>query len=435
MTDAQRRLRELQDRASRERQRMAELAGADALTDETRAELDRIEGGTPDLERQIRAAKVAVDAEEAAQRTEQRAAGPDADAETREREELRGRARLTNYVLAAMRGALPSGAEAEYAAAAGAADGIPLSLFDEPPAPETREQRADAVTPAPATVGVNMANILPAIFARSVLPRIGVRMPRVASGTYAAGRIGTSLTAGAMAKGAAREATAAAITTATTTPHRVSARMSIAIEDVASVGVDNFEPVLRQNLTLAMSDSLDDLGLTGDGTGANPRGLIPQLTDPTDPSAVGKFDDFVAAAAGGIDGGPWAESMRAVRLVFGTATMVKAETTFQEATNYKGEMSAASYLRSNSGGLFASSRMPAPASNVAKMIRYRSGTMGLDGVNAMETATCPTWNELSVDDIYSGSAKGERYFTLHALIGDVIVRQPAAYELAELKLA
>ncbi len=48
---------------------MSELSIADSLTDETRAELDTLETGTPDLERQLRAAQAAVDAEETEQRT------------------------------------------------------------------------------------------------------------------------------------------------------------------------------------------------------------------------------------------------------------------------------------------------------------------------------------------------------------------------------
>jgi len=54
---------------------------------------------------------------------------------------------------------------------------------------------------------------------------------------------------------------------------------------------------------LALSDELDDLGLTGDNTGANPNGLLTQLTDPDDPNSVVDFDGFMALAAGGINGG------------------------------------------------------------------------------------------------------------------------------------
>ena len=68
MTHAQTRLRDLRQRQSRERGRMAELSRVDSLSDETRAELDTIETGTPDLERQIRAATVVVEAEETEQR-------------------------------------------------------------------------------------------------------------------------------------------------------------------------------------------------------------------------------------------------------------------------------------------------------------------------------------------------------------------------------
>ena len=61
MTEAQRRLHDLIQQQSRERGRMAELAALDELTDETRSELDTIERSTPDLERQLRAARVAIE--------------------------------------------------------------------------------------------------------------------------------------------------------------------------------------------------------------------------------------------------------------------------------------------------------------------------------------------------------------------------------------
>ena len=65
MTEAQKRLRNLLDRQSRERASMAELGKGDKWTDETRAEYDGLEAGVPDLEREIRAARSAVDTQEA----------------------------------------------------------------------------------------------------------------------------------------------------------------------------------------------------------------------------------------------------------------------------------------------------------------------------------------------------------------------------------
>lgn len=436
MTKAQKRLAELRERQSKERQRMAELGLAESLTDETRAELDTIEKSTPDLERQIRAATVAVEAEEAEQKTEEREAAP--DAETRERIELRSKARLYKFLEAATGKSL-SGAEAELHAATGISTGkIPLELFDVPRAEQRDENRADVATGAPATgTGVNLDPILPRIYARAVLPRMGVAMPRVASGGYATMTITTGLTAGARAAGAAQESTAAVLTPKTTEAHSISARLSVQIEAVAGVGVENFESRLRQNLMLSLSDALDRVGLTGDPdtVAAEPQGLFTQLTDPTDPTEVIDFDGFVGLAAGGIDGGPWAETMREVRLLTNAETMRKAETTFQSATNYKGETAAAVYLREKSGGFFSSRRMPATAATIAPAIRYRAGTLGLDGVDAMRTAVCPVWAEIGIDDIFSDSASGTRHFTLHALIGDVLITQADAYERVDIKVA
>ena len=343
---------------------------------------------------------------------------------------MRSKARLTNYLLAAMRGQLPSGAEAELQQAAGVSQ-IPIELFDVPV-----EHRVDTTTPAPTTgTGVNLQPVFPLIYARSVLPRLGIAMPRTGSGGYSTATITAGLSAAAKAKGDAQESTAATLTAKSTTPHRVSARLSIAIEDVATVGTENFEAQLRSSLQLALSDRLDHLGLTGDGQNANPQGLLPQLTDPADPSDVVDFDGFVALAAGGIDGGPWADGMGAIRLCVNAETMRKAETTFQSATNYKGELSAGAYLREKSGGFFASARMPATASNIAQCIRVRMATMGLEGVNAGMLATCPVWAEVGIDDIFSDSGSGIRHFTLHHLIGDVLVIQSNAFERVDLKVS
>ena len=111
MSPAQTKLRQLRERQSKERGRVAELAVADDLTDETRAELDGIETGTPDLERQLRAATVAVETEETEQRDAAATANKEGlDAEDRERLELRSKVRMGRYVLAAMENRAVDGA-------------------------------------------------------------------------------------------------------------------------------------------------------------------------------------------------------------------------------------------------------------------------------------------------------------------------------------
>ena len=429
MTNSQR----LAVRLSEIRQRLNEIAGleGDAFTAEIRQESDKLQGEFRDKETQYRAAVVAEG------ETERRALEQEPDAEKRERLELRGRASLTNYLRAALGGRRVDGAERELAEAAGIGDGIPLELWDTAQ-PEHRqaEHRQDAATAAPGTVGVNLDRIRPAVFSQSILPRLGVEMPRVESGTYASATITQSLTAGSKAKGAAAEATAAGFTVTSVTPKRISARLGIRIEDVAAVGQANFESILRQNLSLVLSDALDSQGLNGAGgnSGADLTGIFERLTDPADPGAVADFDTFASAHAGGVDG-LWADTIRQVGIVVGPATYGLAARTFQAATNYKGELSAASYAMNQTGGFWTNKRMPAAAGDIQQAILYRMGRSMMGGSGGMRTAVCPHWNEISIDDIYTGSASGERFFTMHVLLGDVILVQPDAYQQVAFKLA
>ena len=431
MTAAQKRLRELRERQSKERGRMAELGLVDELSDEQRGELDTIEKGTPDLERQIRGATVAAEDEEKDAETR---AADNPDAGQRERIELRSKASLSTFLRCALSGAPVAGAEAELRAAAGVT-GIPLELWD---TPQPTEQRAS--TEAPGTTGVNLDRIRPAVFANSIAPRLGIEMPRVESGTYASATILTSLAAASKVKGADADATAATFEVTAITPKRISARLSIQAEDVAAVGQANFESILRENLALVLSDELDDQAINGDGTAPNLTGIFERLGDPTAaPTAVADFDAYAAAHASGIDG-LWANTLKDVSVVAGPATMALSARTFQTATNYKGEMSAAAYAMNQTGGWWTNKRMPAAATfrtvdDVQQAILYRKGRSMMGGAGAMRTAVCPHWNEISIDDIYSGSASGTRHFTMHVLLGDVILVQPDAYEQIAFRLA
>ena len=444
MTSAQRRLRDLRDRHSRERGRMAELSLVDALSDEQRSELDTIEKSTPDLERQLRAATVALEDEE--KETETRAA-TEPDAERRERVELRIKAQLTTYFLNAARGRMADGAESELQAAAGVSGhGIPLELWDVPI--ERRdgegERETRAITPSPGTTGVNLDPIRPAVFANSIAPRLGIEMPRVKSGTFASGTITTSQSATALAKSAAAVGAAGAITVTTATPKRISARLELTLEDIATVGQANFESILRENLALALSDQLDDQVINGNGTAPNLSGIFQGLTDPTAaPTAVADFDAFVAAFAGGVDG-LWSNTVKEVAIVGGVETYRLSAATFRDPSTGtaggRGDKAFSDYGMEHYGGWWTNTRMPDGATfmsvdNVQQAILYRKGRSMMGGAGAMRTAVCPHWNVIDIDDIYSGSAQGERYFTMHVLLGDVILVQPDAYAQVAFQVA
>ena len=424
----------LQVEASEIRSRLGTYLEQDDLGDEERSAMDRDTKRLGQLEIELRAA-LSIEGE-----LETRALESTPDSEMRERLELRSTASLTNYLKGALSGRLPSGAEAELNAAAGIGDGIPLELWDTRAARHGLETRADAATGAPGTVGVNLDAIRPAVFANAVLPMLGVEMPRVESGSYVSATISTSLTAGSQAKGGTQEATAAAFRINSVTPKRITGRLGIRIEDVAAVGQANFEPILRENLALVLSDELDDQGLNGaaGNSGADLNGLFQALTNPTGnaPTEVAGFDAFVASFADGIDG-LWAPTVKDIMILCGPDTYKLSAKTFRDATGQDlGDTAFADYAMARYGGWMTNKRMPDAASTIQQAILYRRARGFLNmGEGYMRTAVCATWNEISIDDIYSGSASGERFFTMHVLLSDVIVVQPDAYAQVQFKVS
>ena len=421
MTESQK----LELRRSKVRERLGEiqkLSGDDAYTSEVQAEERALQDEYTGLEVRHRTALIADD--KALEDATATATAGEPDAEHRERVELRSKAKLSNYLTAAARGRLPSGPEAELAAAAGVG-GIPIELWDVPnPRAEQRSAEDRAITPAPGTVGVNLDPVRPAVFANSIAARLGIEMPRVASGTYATATITTSADPEALGKTTAVTADAGALTVTTATPKRVSARLELTLEDIAAVGQENFESILRQNLALAMSDELDNQAINGNGSAPNLNGILNRLTDPTAPAAnVETWTRFLAIQSGGIDG-LWASELSEIGIVVNPETFRLAAATFQGADS---EESAASYLKRVGGGFWTNKRMPAKASHIAPGILYRGGRSAMGASMGMRTAVCPHWGEVTIDDIYSGSAKAERYFTMHVILGDVILVQPDAY--------
>ena len=410
----------LQILASTQRSRLAELAGLDELTPELRAELDTLGTTHQDTESQLRAA-IAADGEAAP------AGDPTVDPEVRERLELRGRASFGRYLHAALTGAPITGAEAEFQSACGV-PGIPLDLFEQD---RPVEVRADAPSGIPATgAGATLAPIQPYVFAESIAPMLGIEMPSVGSGAYSEMTISTALTAAAKAKGVAQESTAAVLSATVAKPRSIRARLTMNLEDIAEIGVANFESALRQNAGAALSDALDSQVINGDGSAPSVDGLIHQQTDPTNPTALVLFDTFLKSFSDQIDG-LWASRLKDVMVVANVDAYKLAATTFRgTAANGGPALTFADYAEMATGGFSTNTRMPATDTNVARGIVYRKGRPGL------RTACLPQWGSIAVDDIYSDAASGQRHFTMNILVGSkVLVVQPGAYALVEWKVS
>ena len=267
MTPAQTKLRQLRERQSKERGRVAELAVADELTDETRAELDTIETGTPDLERQIRAATSAVETEE----SEQRAAGaagdaPVGDAEDRERAELRVKVKLGGYVAAAIEQRSADGAEAEYNAALGiGANRFPLELLAPP------EQRAARVEDRE-TTGVDTQMTprtwLDRLFSGTAAEAVGVSMESVPVGKSSHPVTATGATAAQRGKSEAASDAPWTLSVIEMTPKRNATRLLFNIEDAARI--PGLESALTRDLRMSLTEGVDRAIFLGDN-GATPN--------------------------------------------------------------------------------------------------------------------------------------------------------------------
>ena len=411
---------------SENRERVRELLDLETRTDEQTTELDRLTREAQSLEVEYRAAVVAEPADPV----------PDGepvavDSEQVELRDLRKRCSLGRILLAGMEGRPLDGAEAEYRLAVGAAErSIPLDLFTDSSRGSDVEARADVVTPAQSPAGFRFSSIVPAVFSRSVAPRLGISMPRVSSGHFSVPSITTSLTAEVKAKGAAIESTAAAFSVATTSPHRVSARLSLTEEDVRSTGMPAFESSLRSNLRAVMGDLIDREVLRGAGTGASITGLMNRLTAAGAEANTVTHASFASKVAGMIDG-KWAPTLGALRLLVNPAVYTKLASTFSSTD----AMTALDWARSNSVGVTTSAQMPASVSNVGDGIAFRAGG-GINPASAASMpAVMPVWGDLSIEDQYSDAARAIRHVTIHAFIGDVLVKQAGAYLAFKVKTA
>ena len=418
MTESQK----IELRRSRVRERLGEIAklSGDAHTDEVQAEERSLQDEYGTLEVRHRSAIISEDSELETRKSE--AGDDDVDAEVRERIELRSKASLGVFIRAALTGKMVNGAEAELQAASGV-DDIPMELFDVP-RPEQRNGAEDrSITPAGATVGINLDPIRPAVFAPSIADKLMIEMPRVKSGTYATGTIssttGSVLTAGAVAKSAEVPQTAGAITVGTASPKRVGASLVLTLEDIAAIGQANFESILRQNVSLVLSDELDDQMINGTGSNDDLTGIFQRLDNPDAPAAAAEtWERFISIQSSGIDG-LWASMLSQIAMLVNAETYRLMASTVPSGN--AADQTALEHLTRVGESVWTNKRMPLKASHIAQGILCRKGRPG------MRTAVSPTWGSISIDDVYSGARKGERYFTVSAMVGDVILMQPDAY--------
>ena len=404
MTPTQKKLKELRERQSRERQRMAELAVVDALTDETRQELDGLETGTPDLERQLRAAQSAVEVEESEQRTVAPINdGVEGDAENRELVELRSKIKLSSYVSAAIEQRSADGAEAEYNAARQiAGNRFPLELLAPPV-----EQRA--TTDADTTVAPR--RWLDRLFAGTAAEHIGVTLESVSPGVASY----PVTTAGATAAQRQRSTDAAAdagwtIGVTEMKPKRNAVRLNFSIEDAARI--PGLESALVRDLKMALTEGIDRAIFLGDagasGTDANIIGL--QTAGITESeikqSDKVKGSETLGAFTGLVDG-IHAMSLDDLKIVTSVGAWRLWENSIINPTSATNNQTLAAFLRTAGLSWMSRGEIDTDTAN-GDFGAFVGRGRGIEG-----SAVAAVWEagEL-IRDPYSGAGKGEIALTL-----------------------
>ena len=288
-------------------------------------------------------------------------------AEERELNALRAKVSVGRYLAAGIEGARLDGAEEEFRQAVSCSEGaIPLDAFEG----DQVEERADAATAAPGTIGINMQGIVPSVFSQSAAAFLAIGMPRVPSGQYSIPRLTTDLTAAAKAKGDDQESTAAAFTVINAKPKRISARLSLRAEDLAEVGIPGFEASLRQNLRMVLADVLDQQLLRGTGAGANINGLAKQIAAGAAAGNVATLPTAAASLAGLIDG-KFAHMLSDLRVINNTAVYAFLASTFAASDD---SVTIAKWMMGEGIQSVANANMKASSNqNVGESIAVRAG--------------------------------------------------------------
>ena len=424
------RLQKIQLRQSEVRSKIA------AELDKT--EEERTEGKLERLTREAQAVEVEL---RAALTIEQEQAIPDTieTPEGRELAELFRRSSLAAFVGETLTGAPLEGANVElrsHLLGENMVGYLPLDLLLEP---DERfrggeggrfETRADAVTNVATAIQDNQNTIAARVFARSATAYLGAMMPSVPVGDASYPRLTSGTTADVRSDGVELDGAAAALTTDTIRPVRLTASYTFGVETLSRIV--GFEEALRQDLRSVMADKLDSLTINGQAAdGSNSpvvAGVISSLTDPDNPTDVAAWDDYVTSYDGAVDG-RYAITDAEVRLLVNPQTWRHCMG-LQVATS--GDLVRDIMPRDR---FVASANMPtSPASgnnaNISTALRYASGASAM-----ARGMIVPVWRGIQlIVDPYTKAKSGQRVITAIQMVG-FAMSDAAAYGRLEFKLA
>jgi len=333
-------------RASEIRKRLAEIGGTEDLTDEIKSELAALRTEYADIETRIQAFTVAGDEPTETRRTE--------DTEDRELRQLIDGADLADIFDAAVehRNTVDQTAELQQHLSL-SPNQVPLALLFDAPL-----ERRD-VTPAPANVGQQQAEIIPGVFPTSCAAFLGVDMPTVDIGEKVYPVLATNATVHSPAENAEAAETTGSFTADVLSPKRLQASFIYSREDRARFR--GMASALRQNLSDALANELDKKVLVGSNgllTGTN---LANQNAN-----AQTTYANYRAQLAYGRVDGRYAMTVKDLRIVMGDKTYAHASAQFR--SDNAGDRAALEDLEAVTNGVMVSTHVPVPASNKQNVV-------------------------------------------------------------------
>ena len=232
-------------------------------------------------------------------------------------------------------------------------------------------------------------------------------MPTVGAGAVQIPRISVAPPSDTLAKDAAALSTAATVVLDSQSPKRVAGSFEVRVEDLAVYAP--LENDLREALSGAMANELDEEAFNGDAAGLN--GLFTQATNVAAAGAVETFTSGIARFAAMVDG-RFAYDLSDLRAVIGSKTFALYSGLFANAN--KGDISLFTYLKTHMGSIRVSDRVPAVSGMAQKGIVVLTA--------AMEAVKCYVWDSMEViRDPYSGAGAGKVTITATALVSEIYI--------------
>ena len=344
--------------------------------------------------------------------------------EQRDFDKMVDAANVTDYVAETVFGRTLAGASAELRKEVFGDDEtefqMPLDVLASP------QMRADAASGPYTAIQDNQMPIAARVFGRTAADWLGVGTSTVPVGSTSYVHISGVTTADVRSDGVGLDAAALTLVTKEINPVRMTAAYLFNIED--SARIRGLEDSMQRDLRAVIADKRDTVILQGQAAvaGVSPAvdGIISTLTDPTNPSAVADYADYLAIFD---DVDEYSEDGSNIRL------LVNADT-FKQARGLTVGANANGGLlrdRAEMGPMrFRHSvNLPATASDIATAISYKSGHRGF---------VSPVWRGVNlIRDIYgSNASEGRIRLTLQMLVGFAQVEHGAnVYRRHEFKVA